>query len=59
MWHKEMPTPFNSTSRFRQDLNQSFKLQSLAQMSKVFYENKQFMAEAVKNDGLSLLQKAQ
>ena len=54
-----MPTPFNSTSRFRQDLNQSFKLQSLAQRGKVFYENKQFVAEAVKNDGLSLLQKAQ
>lgn len=59
MWHKEMPTPFNNTSRFRQDLNQSFKLQSLAQRGKVFYENKQFVAEAVKNDGLSLLQKAQ
>jgi len=45
-----MPTPFNSTSRFRQDLNQSFKLQSLAQRGKVFYENKQFVAETVKND---------
>ena len=59
MWHKEMPTPFNSTLRFRQNLNQSFKLQSLAQRGKAFYENKQCVAEAVKNDGLSLLQKAQ
>ena len=59
MWHKEMPTPFNSTSRFRQDLNELFKWQSLVQMSKVFCENKQVVAEAVKNDGLSLLQKAQ
>gem|GEM_PF-6001548 len=59
MWHKEMLTPFNSTSRFQQDLNESLKLQSLAQRGKVYYENKQFVAEAVKNDGLSLLQKAQ
>jgi len=57
--HKKMPTPFNNTSQFRQDLNQSFKWQSLAQMSKVFYENKQFVAETVKNDRLSLLQRAQ
>jgi len=48
-----MPASFNSTSRFRQDLNQSFELQSLAQRGKAFYENKQFMAEAVKNDGLN------
>jgi hypothetical protein len=34
-------------------------LQSLAQRCKVFYENKQFVAEAVKNDGKRLLQKAQ
>jgi hypothetical protein len=54
-----MPTLFNSTSRIQQDLNQSFKLQSLAQRCKVSYENKQFVAEAVKNDGSSLLQKAQ
>ncbi len=46
-----MPAPFNSTSRFQQDLNESFKLQSLAQRCKVLYENKQFVAEAVKNVG--------
>ena len=35
-----------------------FKWQSLVQRCKVFYENKQFVAEAVKNDGKRLVCRA-
>jgi hypothetical protein len=53
-----MPAPFNNKSQFWQDLNELFKWQSLAQRCKVFYENKQFVVEAVKNDGKGLSCKA-